>query len=207
MTFVECGSGGSGWGPSKDCRSKGLCFCCPKHDGSLVLWVTLIFKNSAITQREDWMLELPEQNRKNFKLGARTFRQTSAPVIREEDRAGWTAVPQGAERAAAKKTPDAIPRACPSRAQEEARKAARDSSIREKIDAYNAAVRGDSLLDLHQEKKRKKDEKEVVDGKRARRRFDREVDMGIRELDAAKKKEVLKSAGGLGSKFSQGTFL
>lgn len=41
-------------------------------------------------KREDWMIELPELNRKNFGLGPRTFNQSEKPECTGRDQ--WTSV-------------------------------------------------------------------------------------------------------------------
>lgn len=69
----------------------------------------------------------------------------------------------------------------------------------------------ESLMELHDKKlkkKRKKEEKERKkkgeSGPKERRPFDRDVDLQANRFDEAQKKQMLKRAGQLNDKFSQG---
>ncbi|XP_078612429.1 GPALPP motifs-containing protein 1-like [Branchiostoma floridae x Branchiostoma japonicum] len=152
---------------------------------------------SMVTEREEWMLELPPEM-KSFGMGPRTFRRTAAPEM--GDRSVWTDTPADKARKAAKGKDDTKQKPVKP---EDLAAAERDIRLREQISAYNEKKRSSSLLDQHQ-KARKRKAKEEGDEPKERRPFDRDLDLGAGQMDAAKRRQLIKNSRQLNDRFSSG---
>ncbi|XP_035693737.1 GPALPP motifs-containing protein 1-like [Branchiostoma floridae] len=135
---------------------------------------------SVVTEREEWMLELPPEM-KSFGMGPRTFRRTAAPEM--GDRSVWTDTPADKARKAAKGKDD--PKQKPVKPEDLAA-AERDIRLREQISAYNI------------------NQKEEGDEPKERRPFDRDLDLGAGQMDAAKRRQLIKNSRQLNDRFSSG---
>lgn len=98
-------------------------------------------------ERETWMTELPPQMGTNFGLTNRSFRKNAAPT---GDRSDWTDTPSDRERKEKEghkrkheKNKEYIP-------------TEKDIQTAEEIEAYNKANRPESLLEMHEKKRKKK---------------------------------------------------
>ena len=93
-------------------------------------------------ERESWMTELPERYRKNFGVGARTFKsKTGNPV--DEDQSGWTETPADRQRKAlerAQKKPQ--PRATGARTSAAEEQLLRQRQVDQAVDAHNVRACG-----------------------------------------------------------------
>lgn len=152
--------------------------------------------------RDTWMLELPEKMRKNFGTGARTFKRTTTEEV--GDQSAWTETP--ADRA--RKLEERLRGGAGAEPAEAAEPAGptRDAVIAHQVASYNAVARPVSLMDMHQEKQKRKRQEDEQKGETTRRAFDRETDLEIRKLDPRKKSDLLKSAAGFNSRFTHSKF-
>ncbi|XP_078693976.1 GPALPP motifs-containing protein 1-like [Branchiostoma floridae x Branchiostoma belcheri] len=148
-------------------------------------------------EREEWMLELPPEM-KSFGLGPRTFRRTAAPEM--GDRSVWTDTPADKARKAVKGKDDTKQK--PVKPSDLAA-AERDIRLRDQVATYNEKKRSSSLLDQHQ-KARKRKAEEAGDEPKERRPFDRDLDLGAGQLDAAKRRQLIKNSRQLNDRFSSG---
>ncbi|XP_028412768.1 GPALPP motifs-containing protein 1-like isoform X2 [Dendronephthya gigantea] len=141
---------------------------------------------SKKVEREEWMTELPPELGKNFGLGPRTFRSKEVNL---GDRSVWTDTPSQREK---KKESSSKP-------PEQREKTKKEVDMEKYVDEHNKRYRSESLLDLHQDVQRKK---KKADGTQSERRpFDRDTDLGFRQLDAKKRKSLIKQSTHLNSKF------
>lgn len=150
-------------------------------------------------KREEWMTVLPPELGKNFGLGPRSFRRQTPNS--SGDRSAWTDTPSqkvekeqhGAEECCV--TDELL---------EDAALERYDKEMSQRVDTYNkAGKRERSLLEIHQKnlkKKRKEEKDKVVE----RRPFDRDVDLKLNLMDAAKRDALVKRSMQLNDKFSHG---
>jgi len=158
-------------------------------------------KDNGKPSREEWMTELPPEMSKNFGLGARTFSRKKGSGS-GGDRSGWTETPADRERKKmgllepVKVTPD----------DEMERKANRryDKMMAKAVEEYNKDTRGESLMDLHKKKLKRKAEEEKSQVKE-RRPFDRDLDLKANKIDALTREKMIQRASDLGSKFGHGS--
>ncbi|CAH1245860.1 GPALPP1 [Branchiostoma lanceolatum] len=151
---------------------------------------------AEVTEREEWMLELPSAMT-SFGMGPRTFRRNAKPDM--GDRSVWTDTPADKARKAAKGKDDTQQK--PMKPADLAA-AERDIRLREQVSTYNEKKRGSSLLDQHQKARKRKAEEE--DELKERRPFDRDLDLGAGQLDAAKRRQLIKYSRQLNDRFSSG---
>ncbi|XP_066923233.1 GPALPP motifs-containing protein 1-like [Clytia hemisphaerica] len=152
-------------------------------------------------QRENWMLELPPEFSKNFGMGPRTFRSKAVDC---GDRSVWTDTPADKERKRMERQQAAM--AGEKRKQEKAPAKVptkEELEMQSRVQQYNTATRPQSLLEMHQTKKKKTDEEA---GDKVRRPFDRERDLNLRQKDPKATQKFIKDAKGFGSKFSTGSY-
>lgn len=148
--------------------------------------------------REAWMMELPPELQ-HIGLGARTFKKKSGPE--NKDRSIWTDTPADRERKAqerleGKRSGQAEKEAdTPQLSQKELRMA-------EKVSQYNETKRGESLINLHQKKMKRKAEEEEGSKPAERRPFDRDNDLQVNRFDEAQKQRLLKKSQELNTRFS-----
>ncbi|CAK9832122.1 GPALPP motifs-containing protein 1 [Anthophora retusa] len=155
---------------------------------------------STLTQREEWMTELPPTQTNNLGLTSRKFRIKEGPDM--SDRSCWTDTP--AKKAEKQKH------------QEEEKLYDVKTSTRE-LSEENDQVEyrqnrkcEKSLLEIHENKLRKKKRKEEKEakttGQTIRRPFDRDIDLQINRFDQAQKNAIIHKAQYLDERFSRGKF-
>lgn len=117
-------------------------------------------------QREEWMLELPEE-KKAFDVGvARTFSKSGKTGRGESFM--WTESPQDrADREAGRKSRTAKPKAPTTSLVSEAT-LAKKRMMEEKIAEYNREHRGESLMEMHMDKRRHQTMQDTGSGDTAR---------------------------------------
>ncbi|XP_076807746.1 GPALPP motifs-containing protein 1-like [Clavelina lepadiformis] len=149
-------------------------------------------------EREIWMTELPPVLQ-GFGMGPRQFRANPTEV---GDRSGWTDTPadklkKSLER---KNTSDNN-----SPSLKDVNVVKRDKDISGQLNEYNGAKQQESLLSMHEKKRKRKLKEEKESGKAdIRRPFDRDIDLQANKFDEAAKKRMLKQSSGLSSRFSHG---
>ncbi|CAG0899421.1 unnamed protein product [Cyprideis torosa] len=175
------------------------------------------------TERERWMLELPETNRKLFGMGARTFSKQTESVVQDR---GWTEAPGGGGGASSAQesgegtgtgfAEDAVGDASLSSRLEQRETAARDERLRRETEVHNKKKkRKKTLMEIHEKKLKKKMKKEKKKRKKEkekgrsspkpeRRPFDRDIDLSIGRIDSARTKELVSKSKLLNSKFGSG---
>ncbi|XP_043787336.1 putative uncharacterized protein DDB_G0282499 [Apis laboriosa] len=147
-----------------------------------------------LNQREEWMTELPPSQINNLGLTSRKFRMRAGPDM--SDRSCWTDTP-------AKKT--------------EKRKREEEKLYNDRTLITNLSIENDeidyqrnrkcekSLLEIHQDKLRKKKLKEEKKtGQTIRRPFDRDIDLRINRFNQNKKNAIINKAQNLNERFSLG---
>ncbi|XP_062302468.1 GPALPP motifs-containing protein 1 [Osmerus eperlanus] len=146
--------------------------------------------------REAWMMELPPELQ-HIGLGARTFKKKSGPA--NKDRSVWTDTPADRERKARERQEKK------KRGEEEEvdtpQLSQKDLQLADKVSQYNESKRGESLINLHKKKMKRKAEEEghkVVE----RRAFDRDNDLQVNRFDEAQKQRLLKKSQELNTRFS-----
>ncbi|XP_072513851.1 GPALPP motifs-containing protein 1 [Salminus brasiliensis] len=147
-------------------------------------------------KRESWMTELPPELQ-HIGLGARTFKKRSGPE--NKDRSIWTDTPADRERKARERQ-EAKEKGVPPK-DEAPRLSQKDVDMAEKVSKYNESKRGESLLNMHTKKMKRKaeeDSKKPVE----RRPFDRDSDLQVNRFDEAQKKALLKKSQELNTRFS-----
>ncbi|XP_076662225.1 uncharacterized protein LOC143365704 [Halictus rubicundus] len=155
--------------------------------------------NSTVTQREEWMTELPPAQISNLQLGPRKFRVRAGPDM--SDRSCWTDTPaKKAEKQKQKEEKELCDY------QKSSTKLPEKSLESE---AGKSKKREKSLLELHQsklQKKKKKEEKEakLTGEQTVRRPFDRDVDLQVNRFDQAQKSAIINKARCLDDRFSRG---
>uniref|UniRef100_A0A8C3CUS0 GPALPP motifs-containing protein 1 n=1 Tax=Cairina moschata TaxID=8855 RepID=A0A8C3CUS0_CAIMO len=132
--------------------------------------------------RQSWMTELPP-GLKSFGFGPRTVRRGA------DDKLGvgsiWTDTPADRERKAKVRRRPPL-----SMDSEVTVLSGRDKRLAEQVTSYNESKRPESLLDMHQ-KKRKSKASEEKSKPQERRPFDREQDLKVNRFDEAQKKKPL----------------
>lgn len=148
-------------------------------------------------ERENWMLELPPELSKNFGLGPRTFRAKAAEI---GDRSGWTDTPADIEKKKQERKEKA--QSGEKRKTSAASKPPTEEELlmHKRVEEYNKATRPQTLMEMHQEKRKKTDDPDV------RRPFDRERDLNINRTSSKDKAKFIEQAKGLNTKFSTGTY-
>ncbi|XP_033325441.2 uncharacterized protein LOC117219969 [Megalopta genalis] len=154
--------------------------------------------NSTLSQREEWMTELPPAQISNLQLGPRKFRVRAGPDM--SDRSCWTDTPtKKAEKQKQKEEKEFY--GC----QKSSTKLPEKSF---ETEAGKSKKREKSLLEIHQsklQKKKKKEEKEAkLTGQTVRRPFDRDVDLQVNRFDQAQKSAIINKARCLDDRFSRG---
>ncbi|XP_026323587.1 GPALPP motifs-containing protein 1 isoform X2 [Hyposmocoma kahamanoa] len=159
-------------------------------------------QQTNVKSREQWMLELPEAKAKYLGLEARSFRAKEGPDM--SDRSSWTDTPEDKALKAAGivkvEDPDVVLQREARARHIESRDEDQERAVRKHKKKHK---REESLLELHQ-KKLKKKKKEDKDEKKERRPFSREVDLQVNRFDEAQKKNIIKKAQALDSRFSRG---
>lgn len=146
--------------------------------------------------REAWMMELPPELQ-HIGLGARTFKKKSGPE--NKDRSIWTDTPADRERKAQERL-EGKKRGEPEK-DESPQLSHKELMMAEKVSQYNETKRGESLINLHQKKmKRKAEEEGSVPVER--RPFDRDNDLQVNRFDEAQKQRLLKKSQELNTRFS-----
>jgi len=155
-------------------------------------------------ERESWMLELPSDNRKNFKAGARQFsRKGHLGPEKGGDRSAWTDSPAERERKArdggnAKGGEEDEPPV-------DQFVVKRDMKMEEMTEELNKKRGTETLMDKHSKKLKKKAKKEEAAGLNLERRpFDRDLDLKANLFDEAQRKVMLKKAGTLTDRYASG---
>lgn len=148
---------------------------------------------SILNQREEWMTELPPSQINNLGLTSRKFRMRAGPDM--SDRSCWTDTP--AKKAEKRK-----------REEEKLyndRTLITDLSIENETDYQKNRKCEKSLLEIHQDKLRKKKLKEEKKtGQTIRRPFDRDIDLRINRFNQNKKNAIINKAQNLNERFSLG---
>ncbi len=164
-------------------------------------------------KRETWMLELPEENSKNFGLGPRQFSKSTKDKGKRDHT--WTMTPE--QRAKRSKQGD-------DEGEEEVGAKGQDEDVlaylaslkrdqeMDKVSKELRKKRGEeTLMELHDKKLKKKRKEEEEERKKKgkekeveRRPFDRDLDLQANRFDNAQKELMLKKARQLNDKFSQG---
>ncbi|KAI9499173.1 hypothetical protein BDB00DRAFT_866660 [Zychaea mexicana] len=156
-------------------------------------------------ERPEWMLVPPEVDflRNADSSRSRGF-NTSNLSEKERDRSVWTETPADKERKRSGKrkqveeeqTPSALP----------SRYSRREQDMLQNIQQHNMMERPKTLMELHQEKGRKKRKEDGEDA--SSRPFDREKDFlkgPSRPMDRRKKQDMIKGARELGGRFGSGS--
>jgi len=160
-------------------------------------------KDKEVLKRENWMLELPEANAKNFGLGARTFRRKAATSL--GDRSAWTDNPEEREKRARGEIEE--------KPEEDDQlylvNKARDEAMAKVTEDLKKKRGTESLVDLHDKKLQKKQKKEKKKSKKdeepqGRRPFDRDLDLGANKFDDAQRKLMIKKSAEINSRFAAG---
>ncbi|KAL3266959.1 hypothetical protein HHI36_011108 [Cryptolaemus montrouzieri] len=138
--------------------------------------------------REEWMIELPTVSASKLGLGPRQFRRNAGPDM--SDRSSWTDV--AGNKVEKSETVDL-------------KREVEDSELRKRDKEQEKMAKShkrekESLLELHQ-KKRKLEKSEAP---KERKPFNRETDLQVNKFDDAQKAAVLKKAQLLDDRFSQG---
>lgn len=85
---------------------------------------------------------------------------------------------------------------------EEAHHSVKNEKLKEELDKYNKEKRSESLLEIHQKKKQKKDKES--EKPKERKPFDRDAELGVRLMDQRQVNSVLRNAKKLNSRFAAG---
>ncbi|XP_065179276.1 GPALPP motifs-containing protein 1-like isoform X1 [Sycon ciliatum] len=158
-------------------------------------------------QREEWMTALPS-NKKSLGLGLtnRQFKGSSS-YVKNEDRSVWTDTPADRERKAQegqsekekkkkKSNPDAIPESVRQRNEE----------LRKQTEEYNSLHRGQSLVTMHQKKRKADLEMGIGPKKTVLQPFDPERDMKPEiTLSSSARQKVIASSKKLDTRFERST--
>uniref|UniRef100_A0A023GH96 DUF3752 domain-containing protein n=1 Tax=Amblyomma triste TaxID=251400 RepID=A0A023GH96_AMBTT len=110
--------------------------------------------SEAEPRREEWMTHLPDNLGLRIGLGARTFRKNMEDPT--ADRSAWTDTPADKARKSEKKSKKVEDEVETSRHQKRHRQ---EKELEEQLAHYNKEKRSESLLDIHQ--KKKKEEKRM----------------------------------------------
>lgn len=165
--------------------------------------------------REEWMIELPDTHKTKLGLGPRQFRPNPRPDMSDRFaikkrkkmisinfvlfRSSWTDTPTNKKKKTDETSMDHL------RKQSELKEVLKRDSEQEKLATKAKEKRKGkekSLLELHQEKLKKKKRKTEEDN--VRRPFSRETDLQVNRFDEAQKKSVMKKAQLLNDRFSAG---
>jgi len=155
-------------------------------------------KDQQEVKRETWMLELPEEKANRFGL-LPTARQFSRKGVEErgKDRSIWTDTPEEKQKkkegVGAEEPEDDMTKIH--------RK--RDREMAKVADELKVKRGASSLMDMHEEKLKKK-KKEKGDEPKERRPFDRDTDLQANRFDEAAKKAMMKNAAKINDRFSSG---
>ncbi|KAG1294754.1 hypothetical protein G6F66_004927 [Rhizopus arrhizus] len=146
-------------------------------------------------ERPEWMLAPPEVDYLKSANSSRS-RQFSNKPIGDIDSSSWTETPADKER----KLHEG--RSGKRKAEESVSYSAIDTEKKRAIEEYNMHARPMSLLEMHQQKKKKsKEPTEDV----TKRPFDREKDLlAPRRMNSKQKKEMLKQSNQFGDRFGYG---
>ncbi|KAI5480887.1 hypothetical protein MNV49_006696 [Pseudohyphozyma bogoriensis] len=171
-------------------------------------------------QREEWMLVPPKEmdllsSMDSTKLKSRTFQQSSKPDSKKQSGPNlWTETPaerqqRMADEMMGKKRKAEVSAGGGGAEEEESddkrRRRERDRQLRDEVERHNKAARATSLLDSHaKSKKAKGDDKDGPPGIWDR---DRDMAVGGRLMDDAKRADVVKNAKELGGRFGGGSYL
>ncbi|KAI8878740.1 hypothetical protein K501DRAFT_258034 [Backusella circina FSU 941] len=154
--------------------------------------------SSGKVERPEWMIVPPEVDylKKADSSRSRTFNSSSLSTL-ERDSTIWTETP--AEKQKRLQEESLGKRKAP---MEEPGFSEKDYAMKQKVDTYNMDSRPLSLLEMHQQKKKKAKEMPEDVTKRA---FDREKDLlNYKKVDKKSKKEFLKRSGEFNTKFGYG---
>ncbi|KAG1468553.1 hypothetical protein G6F56_003769 [Rhizopus delemar] len=152
-------------------------------------------EGSTKVERPEWMLAPPEVDYLKTATSSRS-RQFSSKPVGAVDSTEWTETPADKERKS-KET-----RSEKRKAEEPLPYSASDMQRKKVIEEYNMQTRPLSLLELHQQKKKKSREpKEDV----TKRPFDREKDLvAPKMMNSKQKKEMLKQSSQFSDRFGHG---
>ncbi|KAI7897217.1 uncharacterized protein EV154DRAFT_475539 [Mucor mucedo] len=153
-------------------------------------------------QRPDWMLVPPEVDYLKKANSSKSRQFTNKTMSKEElDSAEWTMTPAQKqqrleeERSGKRKMKD-----------EETNFSELDIERIRNIQEYNMQTRPLTLLEIHQQKKKRSKEPTSDIEDVTKRAFDREKDLlGARKMDRKSKKEMLKQSAQFGQKFGYGS--
>lgn len=150
--------------------------------------------------REAWMTELPPELGRGIGLTARQFKSNRSSTS-SGDRSVWTDTP--ADKA--KKLKDKAEGRAPKRShEEEVAMSEKDRDYTERIAEFNKNKRAESLLAMHTKQRKIAKEQEAAAGPKERRPFDRDVDLGIVNLNAAERKSIIDKSHVLSTRFGHG---
>ncbi|XP_050307467.1 GPALPP motifs-containing protein 1 [Anthonomus grandis grandis] len=142
--------------------------------------------------REEWMTELPEARARSLGLGSRQFRKNAAPDM--SDRSSWTTVAGEKPKEKKKDNLEDLRAEAEQKQQEK-----RDKE--QALEAKKHKRKSKSLVEMHQEKIKRKD---AGMSSNERRPFSRDVDLQVNKFDDAQKKAIMKKAQLLDDRFSSG---
>jgi len=143
------------------------------------------------------MTELPPELGANIGIVARTFKKRTLNTS-ESDRSVWTDTPQDRER---KSRDQILKKSVPECAVEPVERQ-RDLEMKKKVEEHNTQYRSASLMEMHQEERKKK----KGDGPMERRPFDRSTDLDLKKIDRKAASTFIKGAKGMNSKFENSKF-
>lgn len=153
-----------------------------------------------VVSRETWMTELPPELGPGLGLTARQFKGNKSTST--GDRSVWTDTP--ADKA--KKLKDQAEGRASKRSHESKEEtiSAKDQFCAERIAEFNKNKRSESLLDMHVKQRKIAKEQEAAAGPKERRPFDRDVDLGIVNLNSAQRKSIIDKSHVLNTRFGHG---
>lgn len=154
-----------------------------------------------VNQREEWMTELPPAQINSLGLTSRKFRIKAGPDM--SDRSCWTDTPAKKAEKQKRKEEERL---------YDVETSATDLSKKsDETEYWENKKREKSLLEIHQnklrKKKRKEEKKAKSTGQTIRRPFDRDIDLQVNQFDQARKNAILKKAQHLDERFSRGKCL
>jgi len=167
-------------------------------------WERVKENNKAkVIKRDEWMTELPPENRLGATLTNRQFQKNEKKG--RGDTSIWTDSPADREKKKQKVT-ETIKTNLEEVAQQEFALAKEEKNAKI-MEQYNKKFRGKSLADEHQEILKKKQENEKPEEEPLWKPFDRDTDLGRRTADPKTTAKLIKNANDLNTRFgaSSGT--
>ncbi|KAI8384076.1 hypothetical protein BD560DRAFT_420546 [Blakeslea trispora] len=161
-------------------------------------------KKDTKIERPEWMLAPPEVDYLKAAHSGKSRQFSNRNMTEEErDNTSWIETPAEKERRLHEEQKSGGKRKAHDQQSAMSRE---EMQVRQNVHEYNMQTRPMSLLEMHQQG-RKKRTKQITDEEDVSKRpFDREKDLlsGGRKLDRKQKKEIFKNSSELGSKFGYG---